>query len=100
MTARGPRTPDVGRIYDALLGGMDNFAEDREAPARPEEAMTLTLMRPACPGQVAGPAFPCRGESSPRQGTPCMSGGPARPAGRGYPGPLDAGLSGTGLVAR
>lgn len=55
MTARGPRTPDVGRIYDALLGGMDNFAEDREAPARPEEAMTLTFMCPACPGQVAGP---------------------------------------------
>ena len=34
MTSRGPRRPDVGRIYDALLGGKDNFAEDREAAAR------------------------------------------------------------------
>jgi hypothetical protein len=34
MTSRGPRTPDAGRIYDALLGGKDNFAEDREAAAR------------------------------------------------------------------
>ena len=34
MTARGPRTPDVGRIYDALLDGKDNYAEDREAARR------------------------------------------------------------------
>ena len=34
MTSRGPRTPDAGRIDDALLGGKDNFAEDREAAAR------------------------------------------------------------------
>jgi O-methyltransferase involved in polyketide biosynthesis len=27
----GPRTPNVGRIYDYLLGGKDNYAEDREA---------------------------------------------------------------------
>jgi hypothetical protein len=31
MTGSGSRAPDVGRIYDALLGGKDNFAEDREA---------------------------------------------------------------------
>lgn len=34
MTSRGPRRPDAGRIYDALLGGKDNFAEDRQAAAR------------------------------------------------------------------
>ena len=34
MTSRGPRTPNVGRIYDALLGGKDNYAEDREAARR------------------------------------------------------------------
>jgi hypothetical protein len=27
----GSRTPDVGRIYNYLLGGKDNYAEDREA---------------------------------------------------------------------
>jgi O-methyltransferase involved in polyketide biosynthesis len=31
MTGRGSRTPNVGRIYDALLGGKDNYAEDRQA---------------------------------------------------------------------
>lgn len=30
----GTRTPNVGRIYDALLGGKDNYAEDREAARR------------------------------------------------------------------
>ncbi len=34
MTGSGSRTPNVGRIYDALLGGKDNFAEDREAVGR------------------------------------------------------------------
>ena len=27
----GSRTPDVGRIYNYLLGGKDNYAEDRAA---------------------------------------------------------------------
>jgi hypothetical protein len=27
----GTRTPDVGRIYNYLLGGKDNYAEDRQA---------------------------------------------------------------------
>jgi hypothetical protein len=31
MTGSGSRTPNVGRIYDALLGGKDNYAEDRLA---------------------------------------------------------------------
>lgn len=31
MTGSGSRTPNVGRIYDALLGGKDNYAEDRQA---------------------------------------------------------------------
>ena len=31
MTGRSSRTPNVGRIYDALLGGKDNYAEDRQA---------------------------------------------------------------------
>ncbi len=31
MTGSGSRTPDVGRIYDALLSGKDNYAEDRQA---------------------------------------------------------------------
>src|SRR5712664_4699602 len=34
MTGRSLRTPDVGRIYDVLLGGKDNFAEDRQAARR------------------------------------------------------------------
>ena len=34
MTGSGSRTPNVGRIYDALLSGKDNFAEDREAARR------------------------------------------------------------------
>jgi hypothetical protein len=34
VTARGPRTPDAGRIHDALLSGTDDFAEDREADLR------------------------------------------------------------------
>ena len=29
MTSRGPRTPDVGRICDALLGGKDREAARR-----------------------------------------------------------------------
>ena len=45
MTARGLRTPDVGRIYDALLGGKDNYAEDRRAARR---------LIAAIPGIVAG----------------------------------------------
>jgi len=35
MTARGPRTPDVGRTYDSLPGGKDNYAKDRENTRRP-----------------------------------------------------------------
>ena len=31
MTGNGSRTPNVGRIYDALLNGKDNYAEDRQA---------------------------------------------------------------------
>ncbi len=31
MTGSGSRTPNVGRIYDALLGGKDNYADDRQA---------------------------------------------------------------------
>jgi O-methyltransferase involved in polyketide biosynthesis len=34
MTGSGSRTPNVGRIYDALLSGKDNFAEEREAARR------------------------------------------------------------------
>jgi hypothetical protein len=34
MTGSGSRTPDVGRIYDALLGGKDNYAEDWQAARR------------------------------------------------------------------
>ncbi len=31
MSGSGSRTPNVGRIYDALLGGKDNYADDRQA---------------------------------------------------------------------
>jgi hypothetical protein len=31
MSGSGHRTPNVGRIYDALLGGKDNYADDRQA---------------------------------------------------------------------
>jgi hypothetical protein len=31
MTGNGSRRPNVGRIYDALLGGKDNYADDRQA---------------------------------------------------------------------
>jgi hypothetical protein len=31
MTGNGSRTPNVGRIYDALLDGKDNYADDRQA---------------------------------------------------------------------
>ena len=31
MTGRSSRTPNVGGIYDALLNGKDNYAEDRQA---------------------------------------------------------------------
>ena len=34
MTGNGSRTPNVGRIYDALLGGKDNYAEDRQAASQ------------------------------------------------------------------
>ena len=26
-----PRTPNIARVYDALIGGRDNFASDRSA---------------------------------------------------------------------
>ena len=31
MTGNDSRRPNVGRIYDALLGGKDNYADDRQA---------------------------------------------------------------------
>jgi hypothetical protein len=31
MTGSGSRTPGVSRIYDALLGGKDKYAEDWQA---------------------------------------------------------------------
>jgi len=44
----GSRTPDAGGIYDALLCGKDNFAEDREA------ARQLIAAIPRCRGRGAG----------------------------------------------
>ncbi len=49
MTSRGPRRPDAGRIYDALLCGKDNFAEDREVAAR------LIARSPTSQPQHGGP---------------------------------------------
>lgn len=34
QTATDPRTPNPARVYDALLGGKDNFAVDREVADR------------------------------------------------------------------
>ena len=55
MTARGLRTPDVGRIYDALLGGKDNYAEDRGAARR-----LITAIPDIAAGARANREFPGR----------------------------------------
>ena len=34
MTSGGSRRPNVGRIHDYLLGGKDNYAEDRQVAER------------------------------------------------------------------
>src|SRR3984957_8471355 len=38
MAATNPNVPNPARVYDALLGGQDNFAADREVAARPAAA--------------------------------------------------------------
>ena len=39
MTSSGSRTPNVGRIYDALLGGKDNISQ--VVPAVPYSGPTV-----------------------------------------------------------